>query len=453
MVRLSILDEEPRQPATPLEGHERAPGEPSIALSDSSDPFPTAEPRRVPRRTSTRARRRQDGLPAGSQSAIELTLSTDPSHPPPPPSQIDAELSIGVDSTGARKPMPPYFCYTACLVCAIVFVLEVNENGWRFQPLTCEATCDGRQCNKDGTACEPNLMFGPTIAVLDQLGAKNEEAIFDRGEWWRILACNWLHAGLFHLLFNIMAIRQIGFDLEKVFGFWRVGLLYILAGIFGTILSIVFLPSVLSVGASASVFGLLGAVWADIIVNYCARGSLKGSAICGVSVCTALNVVIGLTPWVDNFMHLGGMIAGLLIGLTLFAKEHDTRTGRQSRTKNQEAIVLISVVIVLSLAGVAAAVIASPTLRNTFRSCPFCEHINCVPLDWWSCCVTRTVGGTCLLQGGPSANGTISALCNMTGTPPYVATCSPSANPDCVYAPEDADLLQGLCSTLCSGSC
>ena len=59
--------------------------------------------------------------------------------------------------------------------------------------------------------------------------------------------------------------------MERVFGFWRVGLLYILSGWFGTIVSIVFLPGVLSVGASASVFGLLGACWADIIINFCAR--------------------------------------------------------------------------------------------------------------------------------------------------------------------------------------
>jgi len=297
-------------------------------------------------------------------------------------------------------------------------------------------------------------MFGPRVAVLDQLGAKDEVAIFARGEWWRILACNWLHAGLFHLLFNLMAIRQIGFDLEKVFGFWRVGLLYIIAGIFGTIVSIVFLPSVLSVGASASVFGLLGAVWADIILNYCAGGSLKGSAICGVSICTVLNVLIGLTPWVDNFMHMGGLVAGLLMGLSLFGTRQDVRTGRRSRTAYQEAIVLVSVVVVLCLAGVTVAVVASASLRDTFRSCPFCEHINCVPLSWWSCCLTHSgTSGTCVLQDAPAANGSVSALCNMTGVPPYISSCSPVDDPNCIYSPYDAGKLQSLCSTLCTGSC
>ena len=48
--------------------------------------------------------------------------------------------------------------------------------------------------------------------------------------------------------------------LERSFGSWRIGALYLLSGIFGTMVSVIFLPEVLSVGASASVFGLIGAL-------------------------------------------------------------------------------------------------------------------------------------------------------------------------------------------------
>merc|ERR1719240_498183 len=121
-----------------------------------------------------------------------------------------------------------------------------------------------------------------------------------------MLTCNWLHAGLVHLLFNCGAIWQIGASIERAFGFWRVAVLYVLSGLFGTIVSIVFLPGVLSVGASASVFGLVGACWADLVINYCARCTLKESNWISLLIATALNVCIGLTPWVDNFMHMGG---------------------------------------------------------------------------------------------------------------------------------------------------
>ena len=71
-----------------------------------------------------------------------------------------------------------------------------------------------------------------------------------------------------------------------------------LSGLFGTMVSIVFLEGVISVGASASVFGLVGACWADVILNFCARCTLKDSGVLSLFVATAFNLCVGLTPWV-----------------------------------------------------------------------------------------------------------------------------------------------------------
>jgi len=89
--------------------------------------------------------------------------------------------------------------------------------------------------------------------------------------------------------------------------------LYSVSGLLGTITSTIFLPGVISVGASASVFGLVGAYWADIGLNYCARCDLKDTGFCGLLFGTIPNMLIGLTPWVDNFMHLGGYLTGAAI--------------------------------------------------------------------------------------------------------------------------------------------
>lgn len=53
-------------------------------------------------------------------------------------------------------------------------------------------------------------MIGPKVSVMERLGAKKDSAIFGEGEAWRILACNWLHAGVVHLAFNLGAIWQVG---------------------------------------------------------------------------------------------------------------------------------------------------------------------------------------------------------------------------------------------------
>ena len=123
-------------------------------------------------------------------------------------------------------------------------------------------------------------------------------AIFEGGEWWRLLMCNWLHSGVLHLGLNMGGLYSLGVPLERVFGFWRTASLYLLSGIFGTIMSAIFLPGVVSVGASGAVFGLFGAYWADIVLNYCARGDLEDTGWRGLLGGTIPNLLVGLTPWV-----------------------------------------------------------------------------------------------------------------------------------------------------------
>eukprot|EP00965_Chrysotila_dentata_P186763 6166628-Pleurochrysis_carterae.AAC.1 len=77
----------------------------------------------------------------------------------------------------------PWFSALAILGCVGVFVWEIGANGWLFQPFVCEQQCGFGACNADGTPCEANLLYGPKIAVMDALGAKNEAAIAERGEW------------------------------------------------------------------------------------------------------------------------------------------------------------------------------------------------------------------------------------------------------------------------------
>ena len=198
----------------------------------------------------------------GDDDPLEQPLVSGAEEPPPPPS-------------------PPWFCLLAFFVCSCLFLLEIRTNGWEFQPFVCPYECEGTSagngtrwlfpCYEDGTRCEGNPLLGPKAEVMDQLGAKNDEAMFVRHEWWRVLSCNWLHAGLIHLGFNMLGLKNLGVPLERRFGFKRTALLYVVSGLFGTMVSVIFLPGTISVGASASVFGLLGAVWADVIQNQCTR--------------------------------------------------------------------------------------------------------------------------------------------------------------------------------------
>lgn len=304
------------------------------------------------------------------------------------------------------------------------------------------------------------MMIGPTVAVLDAMGAKNDPKIFADGEWWRILACNWLHAGILHLAFNMAAVLRLGADLERAFGTWRIALLYVFAGIFGTVCSIVFLPGSLSVGASASVFGLVGACWADVFVNFCARGTLKNSGILCLSFATVLNLAIGFTPLVDNFMHLGGMVAGVFVGMASFAQSKRSKeTGRHTRTKAQEALVIVSVLVLLLFVIFAIAALSSKDVQKAFRGCTFCNHLNCIPTPWWNCCVAAVQGG-CTTFSVPADYATnpdalITATCSLKGESDFEASCTRAQNGGCMWDPSNTTegyaSRQALCALLCTG--
>lgn len=93
-----------------------------------------------------------------------------------------------------------------------------------------------------------------------------------------------------------------------------IGVLYLGSGWFGIVASIIFLPDVRSVGSSASLFGLIGAQWSNVILNRRSFLARKMS-VRGLLFETLLNVAFGFCPWIDNFMHLGGAFAGLVAGL------------------------------------------------------------------------------------------------------------------------------------------
>ena len=77
----------------------------------------------------------------------------------------------------------------------------------------------------------------------------------------------------------------------------------------------------------------LGAYWADVVLNHCSRCTLEHAGVGGLAFATLPNLLFGLTPWVDNFMHLGGMLTGVLIGCLLSAQRQLLRPHVPSRQK------------------------------------------------------------------------------------------------------------------------
>ncbi|KVH95453.1 Peptidase S54, rhomboid [Cynara cardunculus var. scolymus] len=211
-----------------------------------------------------------------------------------------------------------------------------------------------------------NPLFGPSSSTLEKLGALERNKVVDDHQAWRLVSCIWLHAGVVHLLANMLSLVFIGIRLEQQFGFVRVGLLYMVAGIGGSILSALFITSNISVGASA-LFTLV------III--------------------LVNLAVGMLPHVDNFAHIGGFLSGFLLGFVLLIRPQfswqerrnlpvDAR-GKSKFTVYQYVFWLVS--MILLIVGFTVGLVMLFRGENGNDHCSWCHYLSCVPTSRWRC--------------------------------------------------------------------
>ncbi len=147
-----------------------------------------------------------------------------------------------------------------------------------------------------------------SIQTLMHFGAKVNYKIAD-GEFYRIITPMFLHADIYHLVFNCMALSSLGPDIEIFFGRTKFLIIYFISGILGTTGSMLFNDSI-SVGASGAIFGLVGANLFLMILNPQLYKKIYGT---NMLILLAINLGYGfLNTHIDNSAHLAGMIGGHL---------------------------------------------------------------------------------------------------------------------------------------------
>ena len=162
-------------------------------------------------------------------------------------------------------------------------------------------------------------ILSPSVNALVFFGASGAAPVFVYGYWWTVLSATWLHGSLLHIVFNMMWVRDIGPSTADVVGPGRTIIIYVVSGACGFLFSSfagMYIPPIhllfvtiagapTTIGASASIFGLLGA-----LLHY---GRKSGSSLIhGQAKQWALILFIyGLVmPGVDNYAHAGGFIGG-----------------------------------------------------------------------------------------------------------------------------------------------
>lgn len=185
--------------------------------------------------------------------------------------------------------------------------------------------------------------LSPNPYILFRLGATGSFAV--TGYWWTLITAIFLHGNFLHILFNLLWIRQIGTNVEELFGTSRFILIFLISGIVGFILSNI-VGIQLTIGASGSIFGLLGA----LIFYGRHRGGVFGEAIFRqVMSWAVLLFIFGfLFSGINNWAHAGGFIGGYFSAQFLGYNELKLET-RALQTASLVATisVLISFLLVL----------------------------------------------------------------------------------------------------------
>lgn len=277
----------------------------------------------------------------------------------------------------------PIFTYMVMALCTIMLLVTFAVNDWKIEPLSV------------------NPLIGPSAETLIKVGARETNLIVNEGQWYRVFTPIVLHAGLVHYVINMLATWYIGAAVEQSHGFASTAILFIIPAVGGNILSAIFLPQYISVGASGGIFGLMGGCVADIVINWNLlflktttdenTRSRHVMVLLWLFMDIILNTLIGFTPFVDNFTHMGGFLYGLCCGLStieqLAVGFFGLTSGKFSQFRNTfvRFFGLIFSVVAIMVSSVLLA-----ESDGTTSPCHACRYVSCIPFPfgedkWWYC--------------------------------------------------------------------
>lgn len=219
------------------------------------------------------------------ESPLELSSDMLSSEPPPPVKRPDFERGMRV--------APP--------LSLVLIVINVAIFAWQLAADTLQSE-----------------------AAIIGAGALHRQSVLD-GDIWRVVTAVFLHGSIDHLLGNCLVLYILGMALEHAIGITGAGIVYAASGLGGSILSVTMSPGP-SVGASGAIFGLLGAVIV-FFLRFHSRYALRNREIGIVLLIWAVwQVGIGfLSPQIDNWAHIGGFVAGAVVGAILRPRLRETK--------------------------------------------------------------------------------------------------------------------------------
>ena len=203
-------------------------------------------------------------------------------------------------------------------------------------------------------------MLAPSTPVLFLFGASGAVPVFTFNRWWTVLSAGWLHASLLHIFMNMYWVRQMGPAMTEILGPARTVIIYTAGGVAGFALSSfagAYLPPIpflhgagFTVGASAPVFGLIGALY-----HYGrTSSSLAKQMATSIIIQAVLFGILMGNAGIDNFAHLGGFVGGYFMSAFL---------NPMTRERGDHMIIAIGCMVATVLSIVASFLTGLPLFR------------------------------------------------------------------------------------------
>jgi rhomboid protease GluP len=191
----------------------------------------------------------------------------------------------------------------------------------------------------------PLYLLSPDNKSLFLLGATGAVPVLGLGRWWTLVAANYLHGGILHIVFNMIALRQLAPLVVMEYGNYRMFVIYTVSGVLGYLVSCLAGVS-FTIGASASVCGLMGAA----LYFGRSRGGVFGRAVYSQIIGWAVTLfAFGfIVPGINNWGHGGGILSGVALGF-LLGYRGQRPEGQGHRVLAAACMVITAVVLLWSV--------------------------------------------------------------------------------------------------------
>jgi membrane associated rhomboid family serine protease len=210
----------------------------------------------------------------------------------------------------------PVVTYAIMALCVLVFIAEAAT---------------GLLTSRTGSVVYSALAYYPPLTVVQP---------------WRMVTSLFVHASVLHILFNMFSLFILGTQVEAMIGRVRFLVLFLLAGIGGSVAVLLLAPGVVVVGASGAIFGLFGAYF--IIARHLGANATQ------LIIVIAINLGIGfVVPGIAWQAHVGGLIIGALVALVF------VRTRPRTLRIPQVGMLIGIGALLLGLSGIGVALIGA----------------------------------------------------------------------------------------------